>query len=77
MAKSGLMALVWGSALVASAGLRWWGSLRPDPLAASWPVVLLIVFSPAVVMGCWLLLVPAPTQTGETRELHDCDQETR
>jgi len=68
--------VLWGLALTISAGLHWWGLQRPEPLQTSWTLVLLLVFSPAVLLAAWLLVTSSQVAAGETRESDDCDQET-
>jgi hypothetical protein len=76
MNKSTLLALLWGLALIISAGLHWWGLQRPEPLQTSWTLALLLVFAPAVALAAWLLVASPKVAAGETRESDDCDQET-
>ena len=74
--KPALMSVLWGLALVISAGLHWWGLQRPEPLQTSWTLALLLVFVPAAALAAWLLAASPQVATGETRESDDCDQET-
>ena len=67
----------WGSALVISWGLRFWGDQHPAALQAPWAVVLAIVLLPALLMVGWLLLSAAGSRDGEEGESVDSDQETR
>ena len=69
--------LSWGSALLISWGLRFWGDQHPAPLQAPWAVVLTIVLLPALLMVGWLLLSAAWSWDGEGGESVDSDQETR
>ena len=68
--------ILWGLALVISAGLHWWGLQRPEPLQTSWTLALLLVFSPAALLAGWLLVTTSEDVAGETRESDECDQET-
>ena len=54
--KAVLLASVWGLALVISALVRLWGDRHPLPLEVSAAPVLLLVFTPAVLMAGWLLI---------------------
>ena len=74
--KLTLMASVWGASFAISVGLRRWGDLRPDPLQASWPVVMVVMLLPPLVMAGWLILSQAGMDH-ERRESVDSDQETR
>ena len=67
----------WGSALLISWGLRFWGIKHPAPLQAPWAVVLTIVLLPALLMAGWVLLSAARPGDGEGGESSDSDQETR
>jgi len=53
--KAALLASVWGFALVISALVRLWGDRHPLPLEVTTGPVLLLLFTPAALMGCWLL----------------------
>ena len=70
------MSVLWGLALVISAGLHWWGLQRPEPLQTSWSLALFLVFSPAAVLAAWLLVPSLQDPAGEAQESGDCDQET-
>ena len=59
-----------------SAGLHWWGLLRPEPLQTSWTLALLLVFAPVALLAAWLLVTSHQDPAGETQESEDCDQET-
>jgi hypothetical protein len=76
MRDARLLAISWGSALLISFALRWWGQHHPDPLQAGWPVVLTIVILPALLLAAWLLLADR-SQNGEGGESVDCDEESR
>ncbi|MAV12636.1 MAG: hypothetical protein CL861_04150 [Cyanobium sp. MED843] len=76
MRDARLLAISWGSALLISFALRWWGQQHPDPLQAGWPVVLTIVILPALLLAAWLLLADL-SQNGEGGESVDCDEESR
>ena len=65
--------LLWGLALLISAGLRVWGSRHPAPLAVDGFTVAWLVFGPALLMILWLL----GGWTDGERESDDCDQESR
>ena len=65
--------LVWGVALLISAGLRGWGAEHPGEPAINATVVALLVFAPSGLMLTWLLRGLAD---GE-RESDDCEQESR
>ena len=70
--------LSWGSALLISWGLRFWGDQHPAPLQAPWAVVLTIVLlPPALLMAGGGLLSAARPGDGEGGESSDSDQETR
>ena len=64
-----VMTVCWGAAAALSYALRRWGAMHPEPLQAPSGVVLAVVFTPAVVLGSWLLI----DGRGESV---DCDQET-
>ena len=68
--KAQLLAISWGAAALFSFGLHSWGRWHPEPLLAPMPVVLLLVFSPALLLGGWLL-------NREKGESVDSDQECR
>ena len=70
------MASVWGASFAISVGLRRWGDLSPDPLQARWPVVMVVMLLPPLVMAGWLILSQAGMDH-ERRESVDSDQETR
>ena len=72
-----VLLISWGSALLISLGLRWWGDQHPAALQAPWAVVLAIVLLPALLMVGWLLLSAAGSRDGEEGESVDSDQETR
>ena len=72
-----VLLLSWGSALLISWGLRFWGDQHPAALEAPWAVVLAIVMLPALLMGGWVLLSTARPGDGEGGESIDSDQETR
>ena len=76
MRKLTLMASVWGASLAISVGLRRWGDLRPEPLQAGWPVVMVVMLLPPLLMAGWLILSQAGMDH-ERRESVDSDQETR
>ena len=77
MNKTVLIALIWAFALAVSALLSWWGRLSPVPPQPSWPLVLLIVLVPSLLMGAWILIpLLLSAVAGGTRESGDCDQET-
>ena len=76
MRDAHLLAISWGSALLISFALRWWGQQHLDPLQAGWPVVLTIVILPALLLAAWLLLADR-SQNGEGGESVDCDEESR
>jgi hypothetical protein len=65
--------LVWGVALLISAGLRGWGAQHPGEPAIDATVVALLVFAPTGLMLTWLL----GGLTGGERESDDCEQESR
>ena len=72
-----VLLISWGSALLISCGLRFWGNQHPAALQAPWAVVLAIVLLPALLMVGWLLLSAARSGDGEGGESVDSDQETR
>ena len=72
-----VLLISWGSALLSSWGLRFWGEQHPEVLQAPWAVVLAIVLLPALLMVGWLLLSAAWSWDGEGGESVDSDQETR
>ena len=72
-----VLLITWGSALLISWGLRFWGDQHPAALEAPWAVVLAIVMLPALLMGGWVLLSTARPGDGEGGESTDSDQETR
>ena len=72
-----VLLITWGSALLSSWGLRFWGDQHPAALEAPWAVVLAIVMLPALLMGGWVLLSTARPGDGEGGESTDSDQETR
>ena len=72
-----MLLITWGSALLISWGLRFWGDQHPAALEAPWAVVLAIVMLPALLMGGWVLLSTARPGDGEGGESTDSDQETR
>ena len=72
-----VLLISWGSALLISWGLRFWGDQHPAALEAPWAVVLAIVMLPALLMGGWVLLSTARPGDGEGGESTDSDQETR
>ena len=72
-----VLLISWGSALLISWGLRFWGNQHPAALQAPWAVVLAIVLLPALLMVGWLLLSAARSGDGEGGESVDSDQETR
>ena len=72
-----MLLISWGSALLISLGLCWWGDQHPAALQAPWAVVLAIVLLPALLMVGWLLLSAAGSRDGEEGESVDSDQETR
>ena len=72
-----VLLISWGSALLISWGLRFWGDQYPAALEAPWAVVLAIVMLPALLMGGWVLLSTARPGDGEGGESTDSDQETR
>ena len=72
-----VLLITWGSALLISWGLRFWGDQHPAALEAPWAVVLAIVMLPALLMGGWVLLSTARPGDGERGESTDSDQETR
>ena len=72
-----VLLISWGSALLISWGLRFWGDQHPAPLQAPWAVVLTIVLLPALLMAGWVLLSAARPGDGEGGESIDSDQETR
>ena len=72
-----VLLLSWGSALLISWGLRFWGIKHPAPLRAPWAVVLTIVLLPALLMAGWVLLSAVRPGDGEGGESTDSDQETR
>ena len=45
-----VLLISWGSALLISWGLRFWGDQHPAALQAPWAVVLTIVLLPALLM---------------------------
>ena len=67
----------WGSALLISWGLRFWGDQHHAALQAPRAVVMAIVLMPALLMLGWLLLSVAGSRDGEEGESVDSDQETR
>ena len=71
-----VLLISWGSALLISWGLRFWGDQHPAALEAPWAVVLAIVMLPALLMGGWVLLSTARPGDGEGGESTDSDQET-
>ena len=71
-----VLLITWGSALLISWGLRFWGDQHPAALEAPWAVVLAIVMLPALLMGGWVLLSTARPGDGEGGESTDSDQET-
>ena len=71
-----VLMISWGSALLISWGLRFWGDQHPEALQAPWGVVLAIVLLPALLMLGWLLSA-AWSWDGEEGESVDSDQETR
>ena len=71
-----VLLISWGSALLISWGLRFWGDQYPAALEAPWAVVLAIVMLPALLMGGWVLLSTARPGDGEGGESTDSDQET-
>jgi len=76
MRDAPLLAISWGSALLISIALRWWGQQHPDPLQAGLPVVLTIVILPALLLAAWLVVADR-LQNGEGGESGDCDEESR
>ena len=64
-----VMTVCWGAAAAVSYALRRWGEAHPEPLQAPYGVVLVVVLTPAVFLGMWLLI----DGRGESV---DCDQET-
>ena len=72
-----VLMISWGSALLISWGLRFWGDQHPAALQAPWAVVLAIVLLPAFLMLGWLLLSAAGSRDAEEGESVDSDQETR
>ena len=68
-----ILLLVWGSALLISAGLRGWGAEHPGEPAIDATVVALLVFAPAALVLVWLF----GGLTGGERESEDCEQESR
>lgn len=72
-----VLMISWGSALLISWGLRFWGDQHPAALQAPWAVVLAIVLLPALLMVGWLLLSAAGSRDGEEGESVDSVQETR
>ena len=72
-----VLMISWGSALLISWGLRFWGDQHPAALQAPWAVVLAIVLLPALLMVGWLLLSAAGSRDGKEGESVDSDQETR
>ena len=64
-----VMTVCWGAAAAVSYALRRWGEAHPEPLQAPYGVVLVVVLTPAVFLGMWLLI-------DERGESVDCDQET-
>lgn len=76
MRDARLLAISWGSALLISVGLRWWGQQHPEPLQAGWPLVLTIVTLPALLLSAWLVVADR-LQNGEGGESGDCDEESR
>ena len=72
-----VLMISWGSALLISWGLRFWGDQHPAALQAPWAVVLAIVLLPALLMVGWLLLSAAGSRDVEEGESVDSDQETR
>ena len=72
-----VLLISWGSALLISWGLRFWGDQHPAALHAPWAVVLAIVLLPALLMVGWLLLSVTWSGDGEGGESVDSDQETR
>ena len=70
MNKPLVMTVCWGAAAALSYALRRWGATHLlEPLQAPFGAVLAVVFTPAVVLGMWLLI----DGRGESV---DCDQET-
>lgn len=53
--KASVMAVSWGVALLISLALRSWGTWHPEPLQASLPLALLLVFAPASLLAIRLL----------------------
>ena len=76
MSKPVLIAVIWSVALLFSAGLRWWGHLSPQPPEPTWPVVLMIVLFPSLLMGAWIVIPLFSAMADGGRESGDCDQET-
>ena len=70
LSKAQLLAISWGAAGFFSLGLHSWGRWHPEPLQAPMPVVVLLVFSPALLLAAWLL-------NREKGESVDSDQECR
>lgn len=68
-----MLFLVWGFALLISAGLRGWGAQHPGEPAIDATVVALLVFAPSGLMLAWLFR----GLTGGERESDDCEQESR
>ena len=71
-----VLLISWGSALLISWGLRFWGIKHPASLQAPWAVVLTIVLLPALLMAGWVLWSAAGPGDGEGGESTDSDQET-
>jgi len=71
-----VLLISWGSALLISLGLRWWGDQHPAALQAPWAVVLATVLLPALLMAGWVLWSAAGPGDGEGGESTDSDQET-
>ena len=72
-----VLLISWGSALLISWGLRFWGIKHPAPLQAPWAVVLTIVLLPSLLMAGGVLLSAVRPGAGEGGEAIDSDQETR
>ena len=50
------MAITWSLALIVSAGLRFWGFQHPKEFIIRPVLVWILLFSPSVVLGLWLML---------------------
>jgi hypothetical protein len=68
--KALVLSASWGGAFLLGIALRVWGQWHPQPLQAPFSLVLLIVFTPAILLALWMLSLGK----GESGQ---CDQESR